>query len=289
MTPSASRIRTLVARSFALLAALLTLAACTRPGRAQVAAGEAEVGPTTRLTLLRTGTFEARQDTARLGTEFYSAYTTVRRDSVIAYSSLSYTLHGRGGLVALNKWTVSIQRAFDSYPLLYQSREQIGGRESSYSLATHDTSATCFRELGSGGSGKVVPLPPGRLYVLDPGVYSQVEMVAGDFYARGAPSRVQNVVIAPRDTVVQLRLTRGGQEVIDLPGRGKVKATRIDLYDDLTLIQTWIDERGQLLQVEAPAQKLRVVRLPPGQDEADAAAAAKGAPLEATGSPAPGK
>jgi hypothetical protein len=68
-----------------------------------------------------------------------------------------------------------------------------------------------------------------------------------------------------------------------------VRATRVDLNDDLTLIQTWIDERGQLLQVVAPAQKLRVVRLPPGQDEADAAAAAKGAPLEAAGSPAPGK
>jgi hypothetical protein len=289
MKPPASRPRTHLARTLALVLALGAAAGAVRPGASQTLAGSPKIGPTSRLTLVRTGTFEAWQDTARLGTEFYTVYTSPKRDSLISFAAVHYTLHDRHGVVALDKWTVSVLRALDSFPLLYQNREQLGGRERSFSISTQDTTASFFREIGDSGSGKMVVLPPGRLYILDPGVYTQVEEVAGDFYARGAPVRVQNVVIAPRDTIVSLHLTRGGQETIELPGRGRVNATRIDLYDDLTLIQAWLDEHGRLLQVLAPAQKLRVVRLPPGQAEADAAAEAKGAPLEAKGASTPGR
>ncbi len=289
MRPYPTTPRSIAARRPAVLPALVALVILaalagsylTRPAWSQVAAGgqSPEVGPTARLTLLRTGTFEAWQDTTRLGTEFYRVYITAQRDSVIAASAVHYLLHDRRGSATLEKRTVSISRALDSYPLFYQSHQQIGGRTLTFGLTTSDTTANFYREAEGRGIAKVIGVPPGRLYVLDPSVYERVEAMVTDFFASPAQSRLQNVVMTPRDTVVQVRLTRGPLETIDLPGRGKVQATRVDLFDDLTLIQTWVDEHGLLLQVVAPQQKFRLVRLPPGKDEAEAAAEAKGAPL----------
>jgi hypothetical protein len=117
-------------------------------------------------------------------------------------------------------------------------------------------------------------VPPGRLYILDPNVYEHIESLVSDFCGRGIASRTQNVIMTPRDSVQQIRLARGPLETISTPGRDKIKATRVDVFDELTLLKTWLDEEGLLLRLEAPAQKLRVVRLPPGKDEAAAAAEA---------------
>jgi hypothetical protein len=255
----------------------------------QVATTLPDVGGLERLALARTGTFEVWQDTTRLGTEFYRVYSTPKGDSLLAISTVRYELRGQGGLTAYEKWTLGITRGLDAFPLLFQSREGIGGRQRVLNLTFPDGNAIIFRESEGSGQANVVGVPPGRLYILDPNVYEHIETLVSDFCERGLATRLQNVIMTPRDTVLQVRLTRGPQESIEGPGRGKRKATRVDVSDDLTLIKTWLDEQGLLLRLEAPAQKLRVVRLPPGKAEAEAAAgAAKGsAPAKGAAAPRP--
>jgi hypothetical protein len=260
-----------------LLVALALLLVAFQPvpaARSQVAAFPINLGSTDRLTLLRTGTFEVWQDTTRLGTEFYRVYATPRGDSLVTVSTVRYELRGRGGREAYEKSVLGITRRLDAYPLLFQSREEIGGRRRAVNLNFREGNAIISRESGGAGQVNVVAVPPGRLYILDPNVYEHIESLVSDFCGRGIASRTQNVIMTPRDSVQQIRLARGPLETISTPGRDKIKATRVNVFDELTLLKTWLDEEGLLLRLEAPAQKLRVVRLPPGKDEAAAAAEA---------------
>lgn len=259
----------------ALVLVLAGFAGMAGLAHAQVATIPPKVGPPDRLSFLRAGTFETWQDTSRLGTEFYQVYVTPRRDSVIASTTTRYQLRDQTGPFLYEKFTLQITRAMDAFPLFYQSYENLGERHRALSVTTHDTMAVIFHEAGGRGEGNVIDLPPGRLYLLDPQVFDQVENLVGDFAQRGLTSRFQQVLMPPRDSVVQVRLARGPQETIELPGLGKKKAQRIDLYDDLTLIRTWVSDDGILLKIESPSQGMRVVRLPPGKDEAEAAAIPK--------------
>jgi hypothetical protein len=289
MTPRASHRRAGPgARCFARPAILLAALLAAPAARAQVADTPPDLGSVARMSLVRTGTYEAWQDTSRLGTEFYRVYATPGGDSLVSVSTVRYELHGQGGLTTYEKWTLGITRSLDSYPLLYQTRESIGGRQRALNVTFRAGTALIFRESEGRGGATAVGMPPGRIYILDPNVYEQIERVVSEFYARGLPSRMQNIIMTPRDTVLEIRLTRGPKENIELPGRGKLAATRVDIFDDLTLIKTWVDDGGLLVRVEAPAQKLRVVRLPPGQAEAAAAAEAKGAPPAPGAAPAKG-
>jgi hypothetical protein len=252
-------------------AALLLLSAI--PGaHAQVADIPVPASPLSRLLFVRTGTFEVRQDTTLLGTEFYRIYLTPGRDSLLVSGHITYELpQVRGGHVRYEKHSLRILRALDNYLAMYQTHEEIGGRERALALATHDTSVSIFHEADGRGEGNVIPIPPGRVYTLDPSAYEQVEFMVRDFLETSLPTRTIHALIPPRDTVISLRLTRGSAEKV-----GKIQTRRVDLYDDLTLIQAWLDADGNLIQLEAPAQKVRVRRLPPGKDEAQAASDAAG-------------
>lgn len=270
--PKPSRVRT--ARTAALgvaAAALLALAVAPRSG-AQVADIPTPSSPLSRLLFVRAGTFEVRQDTTRLGTEFYRIYLTPTRDTLLVSGHVVYELpRGKGGSVRYEKHTLRLLRALDNYLAVYQSHEDIGGQERAMALATHDTSASIYHEANEKGEGNTIAVPPGRIYTLDASVYEQVEFMARDFMETGLQARIVHAIIPARDTVIDIRLTKGPTEKV-----GKIQAKRFDLYDDLTLIQVWLDADGNLVKLEAPTAKVHVVRLPPGQDEAQALSDAAG-------------
>lgn len=254
------------------MAAAVLLVLSVAPGaRGQVADIPAPTSPLSRLLFVRTGTFEVRQDTTLLGTEFYRVYLTPGRDSLLVSGHVSYDLSGPRGRVRYEKHSLRILRALDNYLARYQTHEEIGGKERAMSLATFDTSASIFHEADGRGEGNVIPVPPGRVYLLDPSVYEQVEFMVRDFLQSELQTRTINALIPTRDTVISLRMTKGPAEKV-----GKVQTRRVDLYDDLTLIQAWLDADGNLIQLDAPAQKVHVRRLPAGKEEAQAAAESAG-------------
>jgi hypothetical protein len=291
MNAHASRLRAGLSRGLPLALALLSATVAPPPAAwPQIGAGGAAAGGdygTEHLSLSKTGTFEVWQDTTRLGTEFYRVYASPKGDSLIAVSNVRYDLRDRGGRLAYEKKTLEITRTLDAFPLLLQSEETVGGQDRSVSITFREGNAIVFREAGGGGQADVIAVPPGRLHILDPNVYEHVESLVADFWTRGIAARTQNVIMTPRDTVLQIRLTRGPQETVVGPEGRKVKATRVDVFDELTLIKTWLDDQGLMIRLEAPAQKLRVVRLAPGKSEAEAATGAvrRGAATKGTAPP----
>jgi hypothetical protein len=104
--------------------------------------------------------------------------------------------------------------------------------------------------------------------VLEPGIYAQVQTLAGEFLATKQDKRRQPVLIPSAQQVVELTLTRGPVEKLGQEGH-VVTTTRVDITDKLTQLVAWVDADGRMWKMEAPGQGLRVERtLPPAKKAA---------------------
>jgi len=242
--------------------------------RAQIADIAPRISPIESMLSLRAGTFEVWQDTTRLGTEFYSSYLTARRDTAAVSSLITYELRSGRARLHYEKHTLRLASAMDNGLILYQAHEDIGQQERGVAVTSYDTTATIYHEADGKGAGNVIAIPHGRVYVLDASAYEQVEWLTRDFVESGLQTRNFHALIPPRDTVIDIQLSRGPKEKIQGPGGKALSAQRVDINDDMTKINVWMDDQGNLVRLEAPAQKVRVVRLPPGDAEAQAMARA---------------
>jgi hypothetical protein len=152
----------------------------------------------------------------------------------------------------------------DSYPLVFQvidfPRDTTRGQATAINCMFTDTTATIYREItGTIGRGESIGLPPGRLYILEPGIYAQVQTLVGDFLATKQDKRKQPVLIPSAQQVVELVLTRGPVERLGQEGH-VVTTTRVEITDKLTQLVAWVDANGHMWKLEAPAAGLRVER-----------------------------
>jgi len=257
----------------ALLAAGGLLVVATL-ARAQMSTIAPQISPVESMLALRAGTFEVWQDTTRLGTEFYSAYLTARRDTAAVTSHITYELHSGRATMHYEKRTLRLASGLDNRLFVYQAHEDIGQNERGVAVTSYDTTATIYHEADGKGAGNVIEVPHGRIYLLDASVYEQVEWLTRDFVESGLQTRTFHTLIPPRDTVIAIQLTRGPKEKVQGPGGKPLQAQRVDINDDMTKIVVWMDDQGNLVRLEAPAQKVRVIRLPAGDAEAQALARA---------------
>ncbi len=223
------------------------------------------------LKIRQQASFEIWTGDTRLGTEKFRIYaihdtlitaSTVRLDGAAPTSSLPF-----------EKRSTFLQRAYDSYPLAFQIAEQ-PRTDTTLTMTLRcefaDTAVVIFKEARDRGTGVAVALPPGRLYLLEPGIYLQVQLLLADFLAGSQQTRRQPVLIPSAEQVVDLFLTRGPVETIIVRGR-RMDGRRVDFTDKLTKLVGWLDEEGRLLKLEAPGQGLRVERGPEIREKGSAA------------------
>jgi hypothetical protein len=235
---------------------------------------------------LVTDTYEIRQQASfeiysgdkRLGTEKFRIYAS--HDTLISASTVRLDGAGPTSSLPFEKRTTFLQRAYDSYPLVFQIVEQPRSdttKTMALNCVFRDTVAIVYKEANEHGVGTSVALPPGRLYILEPGVYLQVQLLLADFLAGSQDKRRQGVLIPSADQVVDLYLTRGPLEPIVVRGH-RIDAHRVGITDKLTNLVAWMDGEGRLWKLEAPGQALRVERGPEIKEkgaETPAPAAAK--------------
>lgn len=213
-------------------------------------------------TVIDSTTFEIYQDDRQVGEEQYRAYRT--NDTLIIGSSLSLPGLPEGSLLPSVKNTTFLRRADNSWPLVFQVQES--GRDTtktrSISCAFNDTTVIVFHEADGVGRGTALALPPGRLYLLEPGIYAQVQTLVGDFARSTQNKRKQPVLIPSAKAIVDIHLTRGPKERL---GQDEfvVQTTRIDLTDKFIKLSAWVDAQGRMWKMEAPGQGLRVERAVP--------------------------
>jgi hypothetical protein len=246
-----------------LCLAILALAAGL-PGSApaQLATIPPKVTPLELLELRDRGTFDIWQGNSLLGFEKYEAYLSITGDSLITWSAVEYTLVAGQETGRFAKESILIDGTLDAYPLFYQTRELVGSESRAMSMTIVDTTAQIFREKSGAGVGSVIEIPRGRFFIFDPSVYHHIEILLGRFARRSVDSRHYQVLVPATETVLDLRAVRGDEETVQLSDGTERTAVKVELSDDLTKFEAWIDEGGRLLRLEAKAQGIKVIRRP---------------------------
>lgn len=217
--------------------------------------------------------FEIYQDDRLLGTEEFRSFQT--HDTLVVGSALQITGASPGSTLPRLKTATFLRRAADSYPLVFQIVEmpRDSAKVKSLNCVFSDTTVIIYEERGQLGSGTAVALPPGRLYMLEPGIYSQIQTLVGDFVRGTQQKRKQPVLIPSLKTTVDIHMTRGPKERLGQDG-AVIEVTPVVMTDKLTQFVVWADDAGRMIKLEAKREGLRVER-----------AVASGAPVGAPAHP----
>jgi hypothetical protein len=205
--------------------------------------------------------FTISQDGRAIGREEFVHY--VQHDTVFSYSTVTLDGLPKDSPVPLVRRTTFLQRRTDSYPMFFETIST--PRDSAASLAIScvfsDTTVVVYREINQRGLGEALALPPGRLYILDPGVYHPMQLLMADFLGMSQDRRQQKVFIGANNTFATLSLTRGIQRTLRAGGRER-SLTSVQIKDENAEFVGWLDGAGRMWRLEAVGQGLTIERAP---------------------------
>jgi hypothetical protein len=126
-----------------------------------------------------------------------------------------------------------------------------------------DTVFTLWREFNRAGTGDRIAMPPGRMYVLDPPLFTTFNFIGRTLQGKACDRRpVKVFVLGARDSLVDATVTDVGTETIRWGGR-PVQARKLVIADEATSFTAWFSPDGRMLRLEQPRDSVRVDRKPP--------------------------
>ena len=136
------------------------------------------------------------------------------------------------------------------------------------SVARGDTVFTLWREFNGHGIGDVLPMPPGRVYVLDPPLFTLFGYVGWTLQGRDCDHRpIRALVLGARDTLVDATVTDAGPQTLEWKGRS-VPTRKLLIADQQTTVEAWFTPDGRMLRLEQPRAGIRAERdAPPPADQ----------------------
>jgi hypothetical protein len=205
--------------------------------------------------------FTISQDGRAIGREEFVHY--VQHDTVFSYSTVTLDGLPKDSPVPLVRRTTFLQRRIDSYPMFFETISTPRDTAASLSISCvfSDTTVVVYREIKQRGLGEALALPPGRLYILDPGVYHPIQLLMADFLGMSQDRRQQKVFIGANNTFATLSLTRGVQRTLRAGGRSRL-LTSVQLKDESAEFVGWLDDAGRMWRLEAVGQGLMIERAP---------------------------
>ncbi|HYM80201.1 MAG TPA: hypothetical protein VEY91_02180 [Candidatus Limnocylindria bacterium] len=207
------------------------------------------------------GTFIVSQGERRLGTEVFVVQG--RGDSLLMTSLVEHTVPTPDGDVPLEKSSFLVASLFDFGLRRYDSHQIFRNRRLSRSVQVAETTLTIYRELDKAGNADVIAAPPGRLFIIDPMMFSLFDLMCLSLHERTFETRPLSVlVLGPSDSLLQARVTDLGTETIRW-GERTIQARKLQIGDDQTSFFAWVDPKGAMLRLHQPQQDLRVERRPP--------------------------
>lgn len=208
--------------------------------------------------VLDAGTYHVYQGDRALGAETF-AFEKLH-DSLFVYSQVTETIPTPSGDKELTKSMQLLLREFDQGLIEYQSEQRFDGTKLNRGVSPMDTSLTLWRQENDVGEGRVVVRPPGKIFILDPQIFTLFDVLSRDLHARAFKTRpVTLLVLSARDTVVEATATDLGTETLRW-GMKPVQARKFRIADKTSEFFTWMAPHGVMIQMEQPATGLRVVR-----------------------------
>lgn len=186
-----------------------------------------------------------------------------RADSLNAVARSYLTMPTESGGESFEKTMVLSMSRSDYALRFYQSNETFRGQTLIKGVVADpgDTAFTIFQERQDGGGfADRLVAPPGRMYVLDSGLYSLVNLICLHLHSQTFASRpITLLTLGARDSVVEARATDLGVETIRWGAR-PVQARKLSLSErDLTFL-AWVNPSGKMLRLTHEASGLRVER-----------------------------
>jgi len=130
-------------------------------------------------------------------------------------------------------------------------------------VAGGDTVVSVWREVNGAGTGDKVAFPPGRVYILDPPLFTTFNFIGRTLQGKPCDHRpIRVFVLGPRDSLVDGTVTDAGNETIRWGGR-PVVARKLVIADQKTSFTAWFTSDGRMLRLEQPQAAIRVERKAP--------------------------
>jgi hypothetical protein len=184
-------------------------------------------------------------------------------DSLTANVTLMQFL-GDGQTDTLKKSVKFSVDGFDFGLHSYTSVQSFRGQTVTRAIVINDTTYTSYREVGKNGEGSTYLLPPGRIYVLDPPVFTNLDVVCLNLKNRIFRTRPVTMLMmtTTADTVITATVTDAGRDTIRWAGKS-LAARHVTFGDQNASYDVWLHDDGRMLRLEHLPSRLRVERAAP--------------------------
>ena len=252
---------TTLAAAAAFLLALAPLRACAQPTTLE--GNKLEMLSRAHGDDLDTGTFIVSQFGKPVRSEGFSIERM--RDTLMVSATSAMSLPGQDAR-PVDKSMILMVGPLDFAMGSYWSQQTVGQDtlRRGVEVAPGDTVMTVWRQFNGAGVGEVRAQPPGRMYILDPPLFTTFNLVGRSLHGKVCDRRpIQVLVLGARDSVVDGTVTDVGTETIRWGGR-PVLTRKLVIADQATSFTGWFSpDDGGLLRLEQARDGIRVDRKAP--------------------------
>lgn len=204
------------------------------------------------------GAYEVYQDDRSLGTETFAFER--HSDSLFIHCALEQEIPWPDRVLKLEKSMRLLTRQFDGSLILYESIQTLDGQRLVRAISPGDTAMTVYRENERGGEGNTIVKPPGKMFIIDPHVFTLFDVIVREFAGREFDERRVNIfVLTQEDALVEGSVKHLGTETIRW-GAKPVQATKFRIGDTVSEFFAYVGPQGYMLELRQPATGLRVIR-----------------------------
>jgi hypothetical protein len=244
----------------ALLLALVPQRACAQPVTAAGSKLEALSAP--RGNIIDEGEFVISQNGKPVRVENFAIERT--RDTLLVRASSRIALPGQDQR-PVDKSMVLLVGPLDFAMGSYWSQLAVGPDtlRRGVEVTPGDTVFTVWRDVNRRGVGDLVAQPPGRMYILDPPLFSTFNFIGWTLQGKPCDRRPITVfVLGARDSLVNATVTDVAEETLHWGGR-PVQARKLVIADERMSFTAWFSPDGRMLRLEQPQTGIRVDRKSP--------------------------
>lgn len=154
----------------------------------------------------------------------------------------------------------------------YTSNLEVGGHLTVKGVVPGDTAMTVYSETDGSGSAERLVQPPGRLFVMDPPLFTLFDVVCRNVSAQSLARRpIELVTLGEQAATARATMSAMGPDTIRWGGRRMI-SRRYALADDQGTFLAWVSPEGRMLRLLHEASGLEVLREEPGARPKDAPA-----------------
>lgn len=131
------------------------------------------------------------------------------------------------------------------------------------SMVPDDTVLTVFREVDGKGDATTLRLAPGRVFLVDPLMFTLFDVMCRNLGRQSFASRPINLVaLSDPPNAIEATVTRAAGDTLRWGGK-PVVTTRLTFVDKGTTFRAWVNREGQMLRFETGDGHVRVEREAP--------------------------